>query len=105
VWGDVNSIARAGIRWYGGSDLGDEYSTVVAYSGEGRYEPPDTQERLLGDFLHPARVGSVMEMVNGVTREVGVDAEGWRLERVVSMFVGLEREARERDGPRLDDLA
>lgn len=60
-------------------------------------------ERGVGSLLDPTRPGSVMEVVNAVSREVGGDAGGWRVDRLLSMVAGLEREARERESRRGGD--
>lgn len=37
-----------------------------------------------------------MHVVNAVSREMGADAAGWRVDRLLSMYAGLEREAARR---------
>lgn len=89
--------ARAGIRRWPETDIGEQYSRVVAHVGEGVYEPPGVAGRTLGDMVDPTRPGRVTDLVNAVSRELGSDAKGWRYDRLVSMGAQLEREAQERD--------
>lgn len=90
------SEARAGIRRYGETELGDEYGRWVAHYGEGDAAPPATVERTLGDLLHPGRPGRTTHVVNAVSRSVSADVAPWRYERILSFYAGLEAESRER---------
>lgn len=76
--------------------MGERYARALAHFGEGDYSDPGMHERTLGDLLHPARPGRVVDVVNRVSMEVGGDVAEWRLVRVVSLFASLQREARER---------
>lgn len=99
AWRFLQGEARAGIRWYAGTDLGERYSRVIATYGEGDYSEPATAERTLSDLVSPLRSGRVMDVVNQVSREVGGDVAGWSFDRILSLYGGLEAEARERDQP------
>lgn len=72
---------------------------VLANEGEGDFSEPRVAQRLLGDFLHPGRPATPTHVVNTVSAEVGADVAGWRFERVLSFYGGLERRASEQGGP------
>lgn len=82
-----------GLRRYSGTELGDQYRRVLAFGADENPGDPRTYERTLGDLLDPLRPGRVVDIVNAVTRETGVDAEGWRIDRLLSMVAGLEADA------------
>lgn len=82
---------RAGLRRHAGTDLGDQYQKVLAHGGEGDYSEPSLWERTLGDILSPTRPGRMVDVVNVVTRETGIDAETWRYDRLLSMLAQVEQ--------------
>lgn len=84
------------MRRYAGSELGDEYQTVLAWGGEGDHSMPGMAARTLGDVVDPGRPGSVQAVVNATTRQVGVDTAAWPWGRLVGMYGMLEREAQAR---------
>lgn len=92
------SEARVGLRWYAGTDAAERYQQTLAYAGEGTFEDPSVYNRTLGDLVSPARSGSMTDVVNAVTREVGTDAAEWPVGRLVSMLAGMEHEAAQREG-------
>lgn len=96
--------ARAGIRRWPDTDIGEHYQDVVAHRGEGQYNLPGVVARTLGDLVMPLRPLRVVDVVNAVSKEVGADVAGWRVSRVWALYAQLEREAEERDGPRPADL-
>lgn len=81
---------------YAGSERGERYMTILAHGGEGDHGTPGVWERTIGDLIDPSRPGSIMAVVNSVSREVGRDVQGWRVDRLVSMYAGLVQESRER---------
>lgn len=99
AWEFLQGECRAGIRWYAGTELGENYSRVIANYGEGDYSEPATAERTVGDLVSPLRSGRAMDVVNQVSREVGSDVGEWSFDRILSLYGGLEAEARERDTP------
>jgi len=85
------SEARAGIRRYGETELGERYSRWVAHYGEGDHTVPSTAARTLGDLTHPARPGTPTAVVNAVSQAVSTDVAPWRWERLVQFYAGLEQ--------------
>lgn len=96
AWRLVLGECRAGHRRYVGLSAGSNYQKILAWSGEGSFEDPGAFERPLGDFLTPTRSGSMLSVVNAVTRDVGLDASDWRVDRLLSMVAALEQEAQQR---------
>lgn len=92
------SEARIGLRWYAGTERGENYQQALAHGGEGTFRDPSVYDRTLGDLVSPARSGSVTDVVNTVTRTVGLDAAEWPLSRLVSMVAGMEQEQAQREG-------
>ena len=86
---------RAGLRRYCGTELGDNYGSVLAWAGEGDYSDPDPHERALGDFVDPTRSARMVDCVNAVSREVGADVADWRVDRLLSMVGVLVHERRQ----------
>lgn len=82
---------RAGLRWYVGTDPGNNYRAILAHGTEHAPEDPGVYRRSVGDYLDPTRPGRVIDLVNAVTLETGIDAERWRWDRIVSMVAGLEQ--------------
>ena len=89
---------EAGRRRYAGTDVGDRYGTVLNWGTDRQRGEVSLRERTVGDLVDPYRPGSALEVVNLVTRRVGLDAAGWNVDRLVSMADGVMREARGRSG-------
>lgn len=87
---------KAGLRRHAGQQWGDQFRTILNHGTEENVENPGVYERTIGDLLDPYRTGSAMHVVNAVSREMGVDAASWRVDRLLSMVAGLEREAARR---------
>lgn len=102
AWAFLQGECRAGVRWYAGTELAGRYSRVIANYGEGDYSEPPTAERSVSDLVSPLRSGRAVDVVNQVSREVGGDVAGWSFDRILSLYGGLEAEARERDTPDTD---
>lgn len=79
---------------------GGHYQDLVAVRGEGPNHMPGPHERRLGDLLDPRLPGRMVDLVNGVTRQVGMDAAAWRLDRLLHMAAAL---AQEPDRPPMPD--
>lgn len=87
------------MRYYAGTEVGERYRSAVAWAGEGDAREPGVRERTLGDFTDPSRPGGVLDLVNVVTRRVGIDASAWQWDRIVNMAAGLQQEARQSPEP------
>lgn len=79
-----------GVRWYAGSEYGDRYSWVGGHLGVGEFGTPRVWERSIGDLVDPGRSGSWMEVVNAVSRGMGMDVSDWGVDRILSMVRGLD---------------
>lgn len=77
-----------------GTDRGENYQQLLAHHGEGSHEDPGIYERRLGDLLDPSRPGRMVDVVNAVTRETGIDATEWGVERLLGMVMQVEQEPR-----------
>jgi len=97
AWNLLIGEARAGVRRWPGTDVGERYAQHIAYAGSPDHADPLSVERTLGDLLDPTRPTRVLDLVNAVSREVGRDVAGWNLGRVWSLYGQMEREARERE--------
>ena len=89
---------EAGRRRYAGTDVGDRYGTVLNWGTDRQRGEVSLRERTVGDLVDPYRPGSALEVVNLVTRRVGLDAAEWSADRLLSMADGVMREARARSG-------
>ena len=78
--------------------MGDRYGTVLNWGTDRQRGEVSLRERTVGDLIDPYRPGSALEVVNLVTRRVGLDAAGWSADRLLSMADGVMREARARSG-------
>lgn len=90
---------RAGQRRYAGTQRGESYQTHLAFLGEGDHADLSVYERTLGDLVDPTRPGRFIDVVNTVTRDAGLDAKDWGVQRLLSMVVNIEREANQRPSP------
>jgi len=97
AWRLLLGECRAGLRRYAGTERGEAYQKILAHGGEGDYAEPSIYERTLGDLLSPVRPGRMVDCVNAVTRETGVDAADWRVSRMLSMLAGIEQSGPEPD--------
>jgi len=96
------SECRAGLRWYSGSDMGDEFARTLAWGGEGDATAPGIGERTLAEYVDPSRTSSMVAVVNLVSEEMGMDVAGWDVSRLLAMAMVVEREREERDHPKIN---
>lgn len=97
IWRRLLAECETGLRWYSGTPRGDNYRTIINHGGENIVENPGLSERTIGDLVDPWRSGSAMFVVNVVSREMGFDAAAWDLDRLLSMYAGIERDAARRN--------
>lgn len=78
------------MRRYSGTQQGEHYRQLLNFGTEQNVTDPKNHERTLGDLLDPLRPGRMTDLVNSVTRETGIDAATWRVDRLLRMVASIE---------------
>ena len=78
------------------------YNQQLAFRTESAGWSPGVAERTVGDLVDPYRPGSALEVVNVVSRVLGMDAAAWSWDRLVHLAAGVEREGRGRSSQETD---
>lgn len=83
--------------WYDGTELGEHYSSILAWGTDAPPIEPDLVDRGTAALVDPTKPGSMTTVVNAVTREVGMDVADWNAGRIVNMAAQIQAEAARRD--------
>lgn len=92
----LEAEARAGLRWYAGSDVGDQYAKLLSHAVGPDAAAVSLSDRTLGDLVDPTRPGRMLSLVNAVSADIGTDAAGWTVDRLLAYAATLEQRDRER---------
>lgn len=87
----IEAEARAGLRWYAGTDHGDAYARLLSHAVGPDAAAVEVADRSLGDYLTPTRPGRILHLVNAVSADLGTDAADWSVERILSYAAELDR--------------
>jgi len=88
--------ARAGLRWYAGSEIGDRYAKLLSHAVGPDAAAVSLSDRTLGDLVDPTRPTRMLHLVNAVSADIGTDAAGWTVDRLLAYAAELEQRERAR---------